>query len=65
MASRPILEVECTDRQAEKGCRTCGGKIIQRHWATLRWAAANWYCSRDCADVAESKVHVEPEPGEQ
>lgn len=50
-----IMDRECTDAEAEKGCRECGGEISNRHWATLKWAAANWYCSRECADAVERR----------
>lgn len=51
-----LIEVDCTDDEAAKGCRECGGSIVERHWATLKWAAANWYCSRECAAAVELRV---------
>ena len=53
--SQRLVEVDCTDAEAEKGCRECGGPIAEMHWATLKWAAANWYCSRECAVAVESR----------
>ncbi len=51
-----LVDWECTDDQAEKGCRECGGELAgERHWATLKWAAANWYCSRACASAVEDR----------
>ena len=51
-----LIEWACTDAEAEKGCRECGGEISgERHWATLKWAAANWYCSRKCAKAVEDR----------
>lgn len=57
-----IIDVECTDAQALKGCRECGGEITERHWATLKWAAANWYCSRKCAAAVEAEFESTKDP---
>ena len=53
-----VVRVDCTTAEAQKGCRECKGPIVERHWATLKWAAANWYCSWECAHAVELRSEI-------